>query len=77
MITEVITIYCRDFSFFFLFLTDHVVREILTNYGYKVKFCKNFYAVLDFTIACRNVRIIMPQVRMKHCDVCIVGLPIT
>ena len=72
MNTEIITIYCRDYHFFF-FLADDVIRENLTDYGYKVERGQNFEVVFDFTIVGRNVRIIVSGGRMKHCDVCIVG----
>ena len=74
MNVEIITIYCRDSSFFVLLLEDHDVCEtLLKNSGYKVWFCDNFDAVIDLTIDGKNVRIILSRERMKHCDACIVG----
>ena len=74
MNAEIITIYCRNDSLFFLFLANHDAREtVFKTYGYKVRFFKNFHAVIDLTIDGRNVRIITSREPMSHCDVCIVG----
>ena len=73
MNTEIITIYCRDYSFLFLFLADLDAREILKHSGYKVEFWKKIESVIDLTIDGKNVRLIISGGWMNHCDVCIVG----
>ena len=71
---EIITINCRDYSFFHLFLDDYDAREtLLQNYEYKVEFCENLDAVIDLTIDGRNVRTLLLREPIKRCDVCIVG----